>query len=398
GSYDAAYPLIIDPSLVFSSFSRSTSDNWGFSATPGPDGSMFGAGICAVTGFPVTLGAYQTQGGGPGSSDLPPDIVIIKLSPDGRTRLYATYLGGSGIEQPHSLIADADGNLVVAGRTNSGSSFPGTLFGPGGAYDIFITKFNATGTSLIGSVKIGGSQNDGVNMSESRSTGPRALLRNYGDDGRSEVILDKDQNILLASCTWSNNFFVRNAFQSGFAGGLQDGVIIKLNPNATSVVWSTYLGGSGDDAAFVLSTQPGSGEIYVAGGTTSTNFPGMNPGVVQSTYNGGPADGFITRLNGSGNAVSLLQGTYLGTDQIDIVYGVQFDQQGFPYVMGTSTGNWPVTSNVGYRDINARQFISKLQPDLSGFVYSTTFGTPNALAPNISPVAFLVDNCENVYV
>jgi gliding motility-associated-like protein len=397
GPYDPAYPLIIDPSLIFSSFSRSSSDNWGFSATPGPDGSMFGAGICTLTGFPITLGAYQTQGGGPNTSNPPPpDIVIIKLSPNGRDLLYATYLGGGDIEQPHSLIADAQGNLIVAGRTISGNSFPGTLFGSGGNYDIFITKFNASGTGLIGSVKIGGSQNDGVNLSTNRFNGPASLLRNYGDDGRSEVILDKDQNILLASSTQSDNFFTRNAFQNVY-GGNQDGVVIKLNPNATSVIWSSYLGGSGADAGFVLSTQPGSGDIYIAGGTTSSDFPGMNAGVLQSTYNGGTADGFISRLNGTGNAVSLVQGTYLGTDQIDIVYGVQFDQQGFPYVMGTSTGNWPVI-NAAYSNSNARQFISKLRPDLSAFVYSTTFGSPGALAPNISPVAFLVDNCENVYV
>jgi hypothetical protein len=225
---------------------------------------MYGGGIAAPTGFPITLGAYQTQGGGPDTNNPPPpDIALIKLSPNGRDLIYATYLGGTGIEQPHSLVTDAQGNLIVAGRTNSGSSFPGTLFGTGGNYDIFITKFNGDGTALIGSVKIGGTDNDGVNTTLNRFSGPAPLLRNYGDDGRSEVIVDRNNNILLASSTQSNNFFVRNAFQSVY-GGNQDGVVIKLNPNATAVIWSTYLGGDKEDAAFVLSPNPANGDIYVA--------------------------------------------------------------------------------------------------------------------------------------
>ncbi|MFN5333733.1 MAG: PKD domain-containing protein [Bacteroidota bacterium] len=397
GNYDPASTLIIDPSLVFSSFSRSARDNWGFTATPGPDGSMFGAGIAAPTGFPITLGAYQTQGGGPDSNNPPPpDIAIIKLSPNGRDLLYATYLGGTNIEQPHSLVTDAQGNLIVAGRTNSGNSFPGTLFGPGGNYDIFVTKFNADGTALIGSIKIGGTQNDGVNTTVNRFSGPAPLLRNYGDDGRSEVIVDRNNNILLAACTQSDDFFVRNGFQSIY-GGNQDGVIVKLNPTSTGVIWSSYLGGSEEDAAFVLSPNPLNGDIYVAGGTGSANFPQINVASLQSVYNGGIADGYISQLKDNGTTVTLNRSSFMGTDQTDIVYGVQFDRGGFPYVMGTSTGAWPVT-NAAYVNANARQFIAKLQPDLSAFIYSTTFGTPGALSPNISPVAFLVDNCENVYV
>jgi gliding motility-associated-like protein len=139
------------------------------------------------------------------------------------------------------------------------------------------------------------------------------------------------------------------------------------------------------------------GDIYVAGGTGSANFPQTNPASLQSVYNGGIADGYITRLRDNGATVTINRSSFLGTDLTDIVYGVQFDRAGFPYVMGTSTGAWPVT-NAAYVNASARQFIAKLQPDLSAFVYSTTFGTPGALSPNISPVAFLVDNCENVYV
>ena len=123
-NYNRNEVLIIDPTLIFSSFSGSTGDNWGFTATYGPDGSFYGGGINLKTGYPVTPGAFQTiwAGGGGGGTNAT-DISISKLSPDGTSRIYATYLGGNGNEQPHSLVVDGAGNLIVAGRTNS-SNYP----------------------------------------------------------------------------------------------------------------------------------------------------------------------------------------------------------------------------------------------------------------------------------
>jgi hypothetical protein len=107
-------PLIIDPTQVFFTYSGSTSDNWGFTATYGPDGSFFSGGIVFGTGFRVSPGAYQeTYGGGKF------DLAVMKLTPDGKQRVYATYIGGDGEEQPHSLIVDPQGNLIIAGITRS---------------------------------------------------------------------------------------------------------------------------------------------------------------------------------------------------------------------------------------------------------------------------------------
>ena len=117
-NYDKTTTLIIDPTLVFSSYSRSTADNWGFTATPGADGSFFGGGIAQPNGFPTSTGAIQGTGQGPANANSPPDIVIIRLSPDGRNRIYATYLGGNGLDQPHSLIADAAGRQSCYCRKN----------------------------------------------------------------------------------------------------------------------------------------------------------------------------------------------------------------------------------------------------------------------------------------
>lgn len=396
-AYAAGMPLIIDPTLIFASFTGSTADNWGFSATPGPDGTTYFAGIVFGNGFPVSGGASQTNFQGGGIQKI--DIGIMKLSADGSTRLYATYLGGGNDEYPHSLIADAGGNLVVAGRTYS-SNFPTTaaVTGPGGGSDIFVTKLAANGTSLIGSVRIGGSGNDGVNIEGQHQTQNHrsvSLLRNYGDDSRSEAVLDAAGNIYLASSTQSANFpTTAGVFQPAFGGGLQDGVLLKLDSSCNTVLFSSFLGGTKEDGAFVLSVQPQSGDLYVAGATASLDFPGNMGGSLMASYQGGTADGFVAVVSSEGS--TLKKATYLGTDAVDIIYGIQFDKSGFPYVMGTTRGAWPVL-NAAFVNPGAKQFVSKLKPDLSGFVYSTTFGT-NSAVPNISPVAFLVDRCENVYV
>ncbi len=397
--YDPAATLVIDPFLIFSSFSGSTANNWGFTATYGPDGSFFGGGI--VYGgpgtFPVTPGAFQTSYQG-GIGSFPWDIGIIKLSPDGSTRLYATYLGGSDNEQPHSLVVDPQGNLIVAGRSSS-PNYPlrggtGTTIGTGGGFDIVVTKFNANGSAIIGSAKIGGKNDDGVNINNSRS-GTSSLQRNYGDDGRSEVNLDGAGNIYVASCTKSNNttdgFLIVGGFQSTF-GGSQDGVILKFTPDLSTMLFSSYLGGSGNDAAYVISLSP-AGNIYVAGGTESSDFPGNKAGTLGPTYNGN-IDGFVAEISNNGS--TLIRSTFIGTAGADQVYGIQFDRFGYPYVTGQYTGAWTAI-NATYVNAGAKQFIAKLEPDLSAYVYRTFFGRADA-NPNISITAFLVDRCENVYV
>lgn len=402
--YDASRILVIDPTVIFSSFTGSSADNWGYTATPGPDGSFFAGGVVFGAGYPVSPGSYQSvfEGGAFEDQIVGYDISVFKFSPTGASRLYATYLGGSANEQPHSMICDKQGNLVVAGRSNSGNYPQKGLgqIGSGGAYDIIITKFNADGTNIIGSVKIGGSSNDGVNVrSKYDQPGPDGLRRNYGDDARSEVILDGANNIILASCTQSSNFpVIAPGLNSGgfFGGGRQDGVVLKFNDDLTSRSISSFFGGSGDDACFVCSIHPFSGNIYLAGGTTSVNLPGSKVGVFASgtSYQGGISDGFITQINANGTAI--VKTAYLGTPNTDMVYGLKFDKAGFPYIMGTTVGSWPVI-NVNFSNPGGKQFISKLQPDFSNFVYSTVFGNGQS-EPAISPIAFLVDRCENVYV
>ena len=388
--------LIIDPQFRFFTYTGSTADNWGFTATYGPDGSFYSGGIVFGTGFPSSTGAFQVAyaGGCEPGSGRNVDMGIMKLTPDGKSRVYATYIGGKCQEQPHSLIVDPQGNLIIAGRTNS-SDYPTTVTPTGGGLmDIVVTKLNAAGNALIGSMRIGGSNDDGVNITANEALGTRTLKRNYGDDARSEVIIDGAGNIYVASCSQSLDFPTTvGSVQKNF-GGRQDGVVIKLNPNCNAILWSTYLGGVEDDACYVLALGANN-NVYVAGGTASTSIPSISTtGVISSSYAGGPCDGYVVELNNTGTTA--LRGTYLGTGAADQVYGISTDKNGNIYVMGTTEGSWPVI-NAAYSNPNSKQFIAKLDPNLNNYIYSTVFGSGSPL-PNISPTAFLVDRCENVYV
>ncbi len=396
-SYSKDIPLVIDPTLRFSTFSGSTTDNWGFTATPGPDGSLFGGGIVFGQGYPITTGAFQSNFNGP-NSNTGVDMGITRFNPLGTARMYSTYLGGNASDFPCSLISDAQANLVVMGRSYS-ADYPGKFIGPAGgsngSSDLVVTKLTALGDGVIGSLRIGGDDADAVNVKDQRlaSGGRTSILRFYGDDDWGEVILDNGNNIYVATQTQSANFPMVNALQPIKAGG-QDAVILKIDPNCSNIIFSTFFGGSADDGAFVMDISPTTGNIYAAGATFSNNLPGNTAGVYQPALQG-DADGFVTEIASDGSAI--IRTTYLGTNKYDAIYGIKFDKFGFPYVMGITEGTWPVTGNVAYFNPDSKQFISKLQTDLSGLVFSTVFGTGPGL-PNISPVAFLVDRCENMYV
>ena len=395
-NYNSSKTLVIDPTLIFATFTGSRASQWGYTATYGSDGSLYSGGIVFGNGFPVSTGAFQTvfRGG-----EI--DIGIMKFNTSGKQRLYATYVGGDGEDQPHSLIEDSQGNLVILGRTfgdpKKTSGYPlapaNNRYGPCGDFDIVVTKINTAGTGLIGSMRIGGTSADAVNTKTTRN-GPQDLYVFYGDDSRSEVILDGSNNIYITTSTQSKDFLTSaGASQKTLSGG-QDGVLLKIAPDVGSVIFSTLYGGSNSDGTFVLAINPLTSDIYVGGSTQSTDLPGVpSSGVVASSARGGVSDAFVAVFNSSG---VIQKATYLGTDRMDAIYGLKFDEKGFPYVMGVTLGNWPVTPGV-YSNAGSKQFITKLQPDLSATVYSTVFGS-GSLSYNISPVAFAVDKCENVYV
>ena len=402
GKYNPNELLVIDPTLIFCTYTGSTDDNWGTSATYDNNGNLYAAGIVVGNGYPTTVGAFQTlYGGGTGlnSATWNPyfgDISISKFNSTGTALVYSSFLGGSNNDYPNSLIVTPNNELIVFGRSYS-ADYPTT---PGcydnthaGNADIVLTKFNAAGSGLIGSTYVGGSLNDGVNFSDNENI-LGSLKRNYGDDARGEVNLAPDGSIFVASCTYSSDFPTSaGCFQSVFGGGLEDGVLLKLNSNLSTLVFSTYIGGSANDACYSLDIDQSNNSVYVTGGTESANFP-TTAGVIHPNYMGA-IDGFLLRMNSTGS--SLLASTFIGTTLYDQSYFVKLDKNQVPYIMGQTTGNtFPVSAGV-YSNANSGQFVANVNTSLSSFIKSTVIGNGNG-APNLSPTAFTVDICDNVYI
>ncbi len=404
--YDHTKQLIIDPTVVYCSFTGSTADNWGFTATYDNSGNMylggFTNGLNPSESFPVSPGAYQStfaggQTSGGGSIGYAADISVIKLSSDEKLRIYATYIGGSNNERPHSMIVDNAGNLIIAGRTHS-SNYPVTPTAyqstNKGGWDIIVTTLNATGTGLVGSTYIGGSGDDGLNFDSTEVTYGH-LKYNYGDDARSEVQIDNAGNVYVASSTMSPNFPTTPGVAA--PSGFQDGVVFKMNSSLSTLLWSRYISGIGDDAGYVLAFNTTQTSVYVAGGTNSPDLLSSVSGGWQPTYRGDSADGYIMKFQNS-PPYTLQKATYLGTAGFDQVYGLQVDPNGNVYAMGQALGGaFPVTAGV-YSNPNSCQFIIKMDSNLTTDLISTVYGSKDPTHTNISPVAFLVDTCENVYI
>lgn len=419
-SYDKSKELVIDPVLIFACSSGSTADNFGMTATYDTLGDLYSGGTCFDVGFPVTLGAYDgTFNGAPAYGRT--DVVITKYSANGTSLLYSTYFGGAtGTEIVTSLIVNSQDELMLYGATGS-SDFPvtptayDTTFNGGillhfiynGSFfdngtDIYVAKFNSAGTNLLASTYIGGSMNDGVNVNNDStlfSAGPPAVYEfpadslqyNYGDQYRGEIQVDRSGNCYIASSTRSGNFPIVGGFDNTL-GGKQDAVVFKMNADLSSLIWSTYLGGSDNDAGYSLILTDSS-EVYVTGGTRSSDFP-VTAGAHQATYGGGKADGYITHLNANGNAV--MHSTYIGTNNYDQSYFIQGDDVGDVYVFGQSLGAMPVV-NAPYFNANGKQFVTRLDKTLSTVLFSTVVGR-GAAQVDISPSAFLIDYCKNIYL
>ncbi len=406
--YDASKQLIIDPTLVFSTYSGSVADNWGFTATFDNDGNVYSGGIVDGVGYPVNLGAYQTSWAGNW------DVGIIKYNPTGTQRLFATYLGGAGMELPHSLIVNSLNQLVVFGTTGS-TNFPTSTnaydrtFNGGisfnydglqfdGGFDIYVSKFSADGINLLASTYIGGSNNDGLNFRQNieqyTMCGNDSLYFNYGDGARGEVIVDAQNNIYIGSCTFSSDFPVTsNSFQHNY-GGKEDGVVFKFDSELHSLVWSSYLGGSQDDAIYSVDVNSNY-NLYVSGGTNSNDFPTKND-AYQHTRAGGGADGFVSYISQDG--IELISSSFFGSAQYDQSYFVRTDSEQNVYIFGqTKATGSTLIYNANYANPNSGQFIAKFNPTLTQLIWSTVFGTGSG-KPNISPTAFAVDICGRIYL
>lgn len=401
--YDKNSELIIDPILVFAASTGSTADNFGMTATYDSQGSLYAGGICFSQGYPTTLGVFDATYNGISQSGRT-DVTITKYDPTGTSLQYSTYLGGANsTEIVSSLVVNAQNELMLFGATGS-NDFPvttgaydvtfnggvflsfaanGTEYGNG--TDLYVTRFNSAGTSLLASTYVGGTQNDGANQSN-------ILAYNYGDYYRGEIQVDNVGNCYIASCSYSSDFPTTTGCPQPIAGGGLDGVVFKMTPGLTALTWSTYVGGMADDGCYAL-TIDNLLNVYTTGGTASTNFP-VTSGTLDTTYNGGITDGFITKIKSDGSEI--MNSTFVGTTAYDQSFLIQFDKNFNLYIIGQSEGVMPVSAGV-YSNPNSKQFIWKIDSTLSTKLFTTIFGNGNGQV-NISPSAFLVDGCDNIYV
>lgn len=366
-------------------------------------GNVYLAGMTTSRNFPVTANAPQRTYAGAGAGQLFPagDAFVAKLSVDGSQIVYATYLGGASDDEANAIAVDAQGNAYVAGSTAS-SAFPttenafqktykgnigqptlprfGTPFLRRG--DIFLVKINPGGTQLTYSTLLGGQ----------REEAPRSLA------------IDAQGNAYVAGYTLSTDFpvtaaaYQRESRRSDLWNeffNLGDGFVTKVNPSGSGLVYSTYLGGSGDDLINAL-TIDSAGNAYLAGPTSSTNFP-VTAGAF-STRNRGPVDGafesfdddqlwgdaFVAKLSADGTR--LLQATYFGGSGDDIPTGIALDQSGNIIIGGmTLSPNLPVTADAAQGQIGGRArpfvgqsigdgFVAQFNAELTGVIYVTYLG------------------------
>ena len=399
GKYDHSQKLIIDPEIAFSTYIGSTANNFGFTACDDTQGNLISGATVFADGYPTTTGAFSTTLGGMGSYDA----AISKFNADGSQLLYSTYLGGSGNETPHSVVADHDDHFIVMGVTGS-DDYPTTSGAfqenfSGGPFldmfeffvgdhadgcDIYLAKFNPDGT-LDASTFIGGSENDGLNYGDQ-------LYYNYGDTFRGEVNIDDNNNIFVASVTESSDFPVSgNSTQSSFGGGQFDGVVFKMNPALSTMLWGTFVGGSSNDATYAVEFR-NDGALVIAGGTRSSNFPLVSGGMDMSQN--GQTDGYVSVIDEAN--FNLIAGTFIGTADYDQVYFVQVDDNDNIYSYGQTAGLMPITTGC-YGQTNSGQFVNKFNSTLSIQEWNTTIGTGSGEV-DISPTAFLVSDCEQIYI
>jgi hypothetical protein len=362
--YDTSLPLVIDPVLSYSTFLGGSGNDHGNGIALDSFGNVYLTGNTFSSNFP-TSNPLQANHSGNWS-----DAFITKLNASGDSLVYSTYIGGNSVTYGNGIAVDTSGNAYVTGETHA-TNFPTTnpiQGNNGGLADSFIIKLNASGNSLIYSTYLGG----------------------YSNDIGHGIAVDSSGNAYVAGETSSTNYPTANPFQRSRNGG-SDTFIAKLNASGSALIFSTFFGGSSFDEAHGIAVDS-SGNAYVTGKTSSTDFPLINP---FQNGNGGSGDAFVAKLNDSGNL--LIYSTYLGGNSDDIGLGISADSSGNAYVTGeTYSGNFPTANpfQASHGGGNHDAFVTKLNPSGSLLVYSTYIGG------NGDDVGFgiAVDSSGNAYI
>lgn len=355
GSYDRSLPLVIDPVIVYTTLVGGSHFEMGTAITVDSSENIYMAGFTQSVDFPLENAVDDQNADAPSNSDA----FITKLSPDGSTLIYSTYLGGSQAtdhykftsDSIHQIAVDASGSVSVAGHTFS-KDFP--LSHPlqaanRGNGDAFVSKLSPDGSHLVFSTYLGGSDGNDIG---------------YG------IAVDPFDNVYVTGMTESSNFLTANPLQDHNAGG-RDAFLVKLSPDGTTLNYATHLGGSGKDEGIGVNVDA-TGDMYVAGYTESTDFPTVNPA---QPHNGGGRDAFISKLKSDGS--SLIYSTYLGGSDMDSSQSrVALDLAGHAYIAGyTQSTDFPTANPVQEGNGGSDDaFIAKLSPDGSNLIFSTYLG------------------------
>jgi hypothetical protein len=395
GDYDKEKELVIDPVLAstFLGGSGSPFDEVAFAITLDSQGNVYVTGNTHSSNFPG-IGAGSAQSTLRGLSDA----FVAKLNPDLSSILAATFLGGNDNngEQAFSITLDSTGNVYVAGVTTA-SDFPGIGSGSAdktfaGEDEGFVAKLNSDLSSLLASTYLGGSSNDLA----------------------TAITLDNQGNVYVTGNTHSSNFpgIGAGSADSTFAGA-DESYVVELNSGLSSILAATFLGGGGEDLAFAIIIDS-AGNVYVAGGTTSSDFPGIGGGSADSTFAGG-SEGFVAKLNpglssilastflggssGNSNFVNnvlstIFQGFYLGGVSDDMAIAITLDSADNVYVAGfTGSRDFPgVGSGSADKTFGGVEeaFVAELDPNLSapGGPTPTPTATPTGSPePTASPTS-----------
>jgi len=356
GEYDRSATLVIDPTLVYSTYLGGSGAEQTFDITVDSSGNAYMCGETTSTNFPTANAFDATFNVGNVATDS--DAFVTKLSASGLMLVYSTYLGGtgsnanlSGDDICYGIAIDSAGSAYVVGQTRS-TDFP-TLnaiqatFG-GGLSEGFLTKLNASGNGLVYSTFVGGN-----NFDEARA-----------------VAVDSSNNAYVAGRSTSTNFTTVNPIQDTFKGGGSDATISKVNAAGDAFIYSTYLGGGGGgafEAPFGIALDS-AGNAYITGQTSSTDFPTLN--AIQATFGGGSPDGdaFVSKINPAGNA--LVYSTYLGGSDNDVGADIALDSAGRAHITGRTTStNFP-TANALQAALSGvgDGFVTKLNPAGDAFL------------------------------
>jgi hypothetical protein len=351
GDYNKSKDLIIDP-LVYSTFIGGSSYDSARSIAVDSSGNAYVTGSTQSSEFPTVNAYNSTYGGGDESGG---DCFVLKISADGSTLLYSTFIGGTGPDVGRSIAVDSSGFAYITGNTKS-PDFPtanayNSTYGGGedwwGGGDCFVFKLSADGSTLLYSTFIGGSN----------------------DDWGSSIAVDSSGNAYVTGITGSLDFPTVNAYNSTH-GGEWDCFVFRLSADGSILLYSTFVGGTGEDWASSIALDL-SGNAFVAGYTESPDFPMVN--AYSSTY-GGEWDCFVFKLSADGS--TLLYSTFIGGREYDWVSSVAVDSSGNAYVTGgTLSPDFPTVN--AYNSTHGGEwdcFVFRLSADGSILLYSTFVG------------------------